>query len=128
MRLTAFALALFSFGATAPPAVYRCAVSKKVDGENVYSEKQIRDAQFGVVVRDDDGSAVISRCSFAQLHGRVTCDDYRADHVAVDRDIGVRKYYVFRSQFDVQIFSDLSFVENNGRGGIAYGRCEMTPG
>ena len=28
------------------------------------------------------------------------------------------------SQFDVQLYPDMNFVENNGRGSISYGKCE----
>ncbi len=37
----------------------------------------------------------------------------------------IKKFYVFRSQFDVQVYPDLSFIENNGRGGIAFGTCSV---
>ena len=43
----------------------------------------------------------------------------------INENARIKKYYVFRSQFDVQVFSDLSFLENNGRGDIAYGKCEV---
>jgi len=35
----------------------------------------------------------------------------------------IAKYYYFDGQFDVQIFPNLSFIENNGRGDIAFGKC-----
>jgi hypothetical protein len=34
-------------------------------------------------------------------------------------------YYLVRGQFDIQVFNDLSFVENNGRWGVAWGRCAV---
>ncbi len=40
--------------------------------------------------------------------------------------IHIKKYYVFKGQFDVQLYPDLTFIENNGRGDIAYGKCELT--
>jgi len=36
------------------------------------------------------------------------------------------KLYHFSSQFDVQIFSDKSFVENNGGASVSYGTCKVT--
>lgn len=128
MRLMAAAALLLTSGGSLPPVVYRCTVARKVDDEQVYTEQQRRQGQFSVVVRDLERTAVVSRCSFAQSQGRVTCDDYQVDRIESDPQVGVRKYYVFRSQFDVQIFADLSFVENSGRGGIAYGACKMAPG
>jgi hypothetical protein len=110
-----------------PPATYRCTITKKVDPDGVWSEQRVREGQWSVVVRDQGRMATISRCSFAPSKQAVTCDDYVADRVEADGYIGVRKYYVFRSQYDVQVFTDLSFVENNGRGSVSYGRCQMSP-
>ena len=36
--------------------------------------------------------------------------------------MNVSKYYYFLGQFDVQVFLDGSFIENNGRGALAFGR------
>lgn len=53
----------------------------------------------------------------------MTCDEYPVDHVADDPVPHIRKYYHYRSQFDVQVFGDGSFIENNGRGSIGFGTC-----
>ena len=55
----------------------------------------------------------------------MTCDRYPMDKVVLDENVKIKKYYLFRSQFDVQLFADLLFIENNGRGGIAFGRCRV---
>jgi hypothetical protein len=68
---------------------------------------------------------IVERCSFAPSQSRVTCDPYVVDHVAYDAVIKATKYYLFRGQFDVQVFNNLSFLENNGRGGVAWGRCAV---
>ena len=62
---------------------------------------------------------------FAMSAGKITCDSYDVDRVEVDPVVRIKKFYVFGSQFDVQLFPDLTFVENNGRGGIAFGRCTL---
>jgi hypothetical protein len=110
-----------------------CPVSAKVDttrwGQDGYfiryTEEQLRQLQFAVIVRDrgDDGTEV-GRCSFISTEGRVTCDFYKIDFVSRDSATGHRKYYYLRGQFDVQVFGSGDFVENNGRGSIATGRCE----
>jgi len=127
MRLIAIVASLVTFSGYPLPVIYRCTVTRKLDDERVYTEQQVRSGQFSVVVRDNQQTASVSRCSFAASQGKVTCDDYQVDRIEADPTIGVRKYYVFRGQFDVQIFTDMSFVENNGRGGIAYGQCKMSP-
>ena len=47
------------------------------------------------------------------------------DLVFPDEYQKIKKYYRFRGQFDVQLFPSLFFVENNGRGGIAFGKCRV---
>ncbi len=53
----------------------------------------------------------------------MTCDRYEVDKVVLDEVARIKKYYVFSSQFDVQLYSDGRFIENNGRGTVAYGTC-----
>jgi len=48
------------------------------------------------------------------------------DKIVLDENARIRKYYLFRSQFDVQLYPDSSFIENNGRGSVAYGKCRFT--
>jgi hypothetical protein len=42
-----------------------------------------------------------------------------------DTNVQIQKYYVFKSQYDIQIFSDLSYIDNNGRGGLLIGKCKI---
>jgi hypothetical protein len=116
------ALCVPSFTAAAE---FDCNVGKKLDSETTYTASQIRNSQFSVKIEETGSGAVVSRCSYSASANRVTCDRYQVDRVVFDETAKIKKYYVFRSQFDVQLFSDLSFVENNGRGGIAYGRCRV---
>lgn len=114
--------------ATVTAVEYDCKVTRKVDSERVYSSEQLRRGQFSVrIVESSDGS-ILSRCSFApsQGQGKVRCDRYAVDRVEFDENVKIKKYYVFRSQFDVQLFPDLFFVENNGRGGVGFGICKVT--
>jgi hypothetical protein len=77
---------------------------------------ELRKRQQHVIVEDERTPAV-QRCGFTPSVGRVTCDRYEVDRVEVDGNVDIKKFYLFRAQFDVQLFSNLSFVENNGRGG-----------
>jgi hypothetical protein len=106
-------------------AEYDCKVGKKVESEATYTAHQIEKGQFSVKVEESGGGTFVSRCSLSQSANKVTCDRYQVDKVVFDENVKIKKYYVFRSQYDVQLFSDLSFVENNGRGGIAYGKCRV---
>lgn len=77
------------------------------------------------LIVEDEKKAFVERCSFVASANRVTCDRYKVDPVVADKNVDLKKFYLFRSQFDVQIFRDLSFIENNGRGGLAYGVCKL---
>jgi hypothetical protein len=107
-------------------AEYECTITRKVDSGDVYSDEQLKKGRFSVMIEDHGDSTFVSRCSFVQWEGKVHCDRYEVDKVVLDTNIKVKKYYVFRSQFDVQLFPNLSLVENNGRGGIGYGKCQLT--
>jgi hypothetical protein len=104
---------------------YECMIEKKFDSEHIYTKKQIQKNRFLLKIQEKGKKAILSRCSYANSENKVTCDSYEADQIVFDENMKIKKYYVFRSHFDVQLFNDLSFVENNGRGGISYGSCRI---
>lgn len=111
---------------TAFGSVFDCPVARKLESDGrVYTEQQMRDMKASVVIHDGPQPA-LERCSYAASEGKVTCDKYEVDRVAHDTNVDLKKFYVFRSQFDVQLFSNLQFVENNGRGGLAFGKCTLS--
>jgi hypothetical protein len=104
---------------------YSCQVTRKLDPEREYSADQIAEFRYSSRVEESNEGAFVSRCSFAPSAGKVTCDRYKMDRVSFDGGVKIKKYYLFRSQFDFQLFPDLSFVENNGRGAVSYGKCTI---
>ena len=124
LRVSIFLLALCVPGLTVA-AEYDCKVGKKVEHEVSYSAQQIEKGKFSVKIEENGGGAFVSRCSIVPSANKITCDRYQVDKIVFDENVKIKKYYVFRSQFDVQLFPDLLFVENNGRGGIAYGKCRV---
>lgn len=106
-------------------AQYKCIVKNKFDTENVYTDVQIKKSQFSLLIDEMPEATYVSRCSFSPSAKEVTCDKYQVDQIVFDKNVKIKKFYVFDSQFDVQIFSTLTFVENNGRGGIAFGTCNI---
>lgn len=128
----AFSLTILFLSFPANASSYSCVVKQKFNGEHVYSSEEIEAGKFSVKI--DDGvhknsteKPVLSRCSYSNIENKITCDDYTADHVEVTKTLDNRvfkKFYVFSSQFDVQLFPNLDFLENNGRGNIAYGTCQ----
>ena len=105
-------------------ASYDCAVTRKLDFENVYQPAQMEKYKFSARIHDSDKPKV-DRCSIKPNDNKVTCDSYDIDRVEVDKHVGYKKFYLFRSQYDIQLFPDMKFVENNGRGGIAFGTCKF---
>ena len=105
---------------------YNCTITRKLTSEHEYTTKEISKGQFSVLIEENRDSSYLSRCSFARSAGKVTCDRYEVVKISLDKNVNIKKYYVFRSHFDVQLFSNLTFIENNGRGGIAFGKCRVT--
>jgi hypothetical protein len=104
---------------------YSCEVLSKFDRNQQYSAEKIKDLRFSNIVEEGEGATHVSRCSLQPSLGKVTCDKYKMDKVVFDEFVNIKKYYLFKSQYDFQLYEDLSFVENNGRGGISYGICSV---
>ena len=104
---------------------YECTVQKKFGSEQAYTKEHIDKYKYSVKIKQAGAEATLSRCSFAPSANEVTCDQYRVDKVVFDKNVKIKKFYIFDSQFDVQLFSNLSFLENNGRGSVAYGVCRV---
>ena len=132
-----FLLGIFilSFYDQAFAVTYYCEATKKVDSEIEYSEENIKKYKYANKLEDMGNKAFISRCSFTLSAKKVTCDRYEVDHIersplwslkTLKDDKFIKKYYYFYGQLDFQLFPDLSFVENDGRGGIAFGKCRVT--
>lgn len=76
-------------------------------------------------VFESNGSIKIQRCSIPFGEDTHTCDTYDSDRFERDTNVNIQKFYVFKSQYDIQIFSDLSYIDNNGRGGFLIGKCKV---
>lgn len=111
---------------------YHCEVTNKYNFDKVYTKDEIRKGKFSNKIKEIGNEVFVSRCSYSTSAGKVTCDQYKMDHVEYYDNglsdkfrIVIKKYYSFGSQFNIQLFQDLSFVEDNGRGGIQYGKCKI---
>lgn len=126
LRSSLLLLSVFGLAAQSLLAVeYHCRVFRKVSFEIEYSQEELNKWQFTVKLEENDGKAFLSRCSYSVIDGEITCDRHRVDRVEYDPNPKVKKYYVFQPQFDFQLFPSLKAVENNGRGDIAFARCEV---
>jgi hypothetical protein len=110
-----------------------CKVSKKISANHVYSAKELKKEMPSVLIDESSSGTTVSRCGFTPSAGKVTCDPYEIDKVEVTERLNlftskperIKKFYLFRAQFDVQVFPDLTFIENNGRGIISFGTCAL---
>lgn len=101
-----------------------CVVQQKIDVLNnrTYSSEQLQNLSFSLLL--DENKKTVSRCSFQQSAGSVTCDEYAIDKTEIAAGlVDIKKHYYFAGQFDLQIFDGRGFIENNGRGSIATGFC-----
>lgn len=119
-----FLMALVPISANS--ADYYCEATAKYDANGAYSAEQMSKSRFATKVEERAGEVYLSRCSFSERLGKVTCDEYKVDRVEFTPNVNIKKFYVFKSQFDFQIFSNLSSIENNGRGSVQYGTCRVT--
>ncbi|MBT2334692.1 hypothetical protein J7E49_12360 [Variovorax paradoxus] len=124
---TSALLALVLFANPAFAASYHCTVEHRFSEDRRSPPAELERLKPTAEINEGNAGngAVMSRCSFEPSVGKVTCDRYPVDHIAHDTFNDFKKFYVFRSQFDLQIFRSLRFVENNGRGGIATGTCTI---
>jgi len=111
-------LAISSYAGT-----YRCTPeTQSIFGKN---NKDFIDTAKPYSIIEDEREPMLHRCSYVASRNGNVCDAYKVDKVEIDKFVNIKKFYVFRSQFDIQLFSELSYVENNGRGGILFGKCEL---
>ena len=122
--LLAMNLMLVSFSHA---GTFECKVEKKysADLSAVHTKQEVDKFNFNIKIQEAQDTTV-KRCSFAPSQNAVTCDTYTADRIEFTNTqfVKIKKFYVTNSQYDIQIFEDLSFIENNGRGSIAYGKCK----
>ncbi|HAD04997.1 MAG: hypothetical protein A2091_09025 [Desulfuromonadales bacterium GWD2_61_12] len=127
LRLLTIALLLL-LPATALAVTYACTVEKRYDLRRSYTREQTKKGQFSVRITEGRESATLRRCAFESKRQKISCDQPRpADRIEFDATTKRKKFYCFAPQAEVQLFSDLRFVDNNGRGGISFGTCTVAP-
>ena len=132
-RLTTRAVGLLALlavltlaGAPIHAATYECRVT------DVWSPLVIPEADYlarhrpTVRVEEAAQGTVVTRCARDPAWKRMECQRIEIDWVDANAGDGSRKYYRFAIHYDLQIFFDRSFVENDGRGVVYHGQCERT--
>ena len=104
---------------------YYCVASKIVSSEKEYTKAELKRGKFATKLEDLGSEAYLSRCGYVLSEKKVTCDRYKVDRIEYDADAKIKKYYVFQSQFNFQLFPSLTGIEDNGRGGIQFSNCKV---
>ncbi len=129
-------ICLFTISLNANSAQFNCKVDRKIDSDRTYKSEDIEKYQFSAVLELDGENVTIKRCSFETSANMVTCDSYKADYFDHNKRNCIMKAYNYEGHHDLQIFyvSDENslcqgdhhtFVENNGRGIISFGKCTL---
>lgn len=126
LRMKRALIVLVLLSVPAGAAEYRCTVTKKLTAEQEDTAAELAKWKPYNLIEETAEGAFMSRCSWSQIHQKVTCDRYKADRMEVDSNVKIKKFYFFRSQFNLQVFTNLNFIEDNGRGSISFGKCELT--
>jgi len=116
MKIKIFALTVM-LAEISVAGTFECKVEKKysADLSVIQTKQEVEKSNFNIKVQEAQDTTV-KRCSFAPSQNAVTCDTYTADRVEFTNTqfVKIKKFYVTNSQYDIQIFEDLSFIENNG--------------
>lgn len=122
-----FAVFLISVIPSAFSATYICTPSfQSVMGKPATSTDFVKKHKPITKVIESNGSYKVQRCSIPYMQENHTCDIYNVDRIERDVNVKIQKFYVFNAQYDIQIFTDLSFIDNNGRGGFLIGKCSLS--
>lgn len=118
-------LLVFIVPSLAGAVEYACTVTKKWDLEKASTKERLAEWNFTVMIEEYTDGAFLTRCSYSTSDAKEMCDRYVVDRIEIDERAALKKYYVFASHFDVQLFSDIRMLENNGRGTLATGQCRV---
>ena len=121
LSLSVILISTSSFGLT-----LECNVLNKYSHKGKYSQANLQKYNPSIKIEFAGDKYYVSRCSYETIANKITCDKHKMDKAVVDDFTSYIKLYQFSSQFDVQLFTDKSFVENNGRSSVSYGTCEVT--
>jgi hypothetical protein len=123
-----FSLIAFVFFQSAYAATYVCKVDKQyaADLSEIRSKAEVEKFRFVITIKESS-KVTLDRCSFAPSLNAVSCDNHEPDRVEFTNTqyVKIKKFYLTKAHYDIQIFEDLKFIENNGRAGIATGKCTI---
>ncbi len=116
----------FCFPFQAFAITYHCQTTKKVERSIDYTLDKLKKYQFTTILDIYPEDVIyISRCGYSDIDKKIICNKYPADKIERDNNVNLIKVYIFKSQYNFQLFPDLTSVEDNGRGSISYQKCKV---
>jgi mono/diheme cytochrome c family protein len=109
---------------TAAAMKFNCRTTKKYTSKVASTSEELERNQFSTRIEELPQGIFIDRCSFSHNAGKVNCLRQKVDRIEFNRELKIKKFYVFSSQFNFQLFPDLSSLTDDGLGGVQYGICE----
>jgi len=136
MKKIIFILGFLLVAGNTQAVEYNCIATMATDSSGEWSKEIIKKWTPSIKVkhyhRASKLPSTISRCSYSQIEGKITCDTYPIDHyetsLVANGLMFIDKFYYYRGQVDVQIFlktgeKSSDYIENNGRGTVYRGKC-----
>lgn len=108
------------------PAVMKfdCPATKQFDSKNNYTAEQIRQRMLSTRLEELPEGIFLDRCSSSESAGKVICNRQKVDRVEYHQKLQTKKFYVFGSLVNFQLFPNLTSITDDGAGGVQYGKCE----
>ena len=104
---------------------FHCIASKKLDAKANYTPEQIHQRKFSTRIEELPQGIFLDRCALSQSAGKVTCNRQKVDRIEYHQKLQTKKFYVFDSQVNFQLFPNLTSITDDGAGGVQYGKCEF---
>ncbi len=110
---------------TAAAMKFDCPANKKFDFKTAYSQEQLQRRKVSTRVEELPQGIFLDRCVASQNDGKITCNRQKVDRVENDPKLHIKKFYVFGSQANFQLFPNLTSIMDDGVGGVQYGKCQF---
>ncbi len=104
---------------------FHCLATKIFDSKTKYTPEQIQQRKLSTRLEELPQGIFLDRCVSSESAGKVTCNRQKVDRVEYHKKLQTKKFYVFDSQVNFQLFPNLTSITDDGSGGVQYGKCDF---
>lgn len=109
---------------------YKCDLAKTIHVKHNTATKDLKRNMYSLFILETDNPKVknqytLYKCFYKKPTNKKRCEDIPISKVSLLDGSQIKKYYNLDMQYDLQVFKDLSFIENNGKGVISVGMCKI---